>query len=61
MKKIYNKIFLENLDLLLDLLPEYIDMEYPKGIAKDRGQATVHITKFLLHVKNVQNLNEKSC
>lgn len=38
-------------DVLNDMaanLPEYIDEIYPKGIAKDRGDATVKITLFLL-------------
>ncbi len=33
---------------MYDTLPDYIDEKYPKGVAKDRGEATTKIVMFLL-------------
>ena len=39
---------------LQDLLPDFIDKEYPKGETKDRGKATVAITLYTIWLREIE-------
>lgn len=50
-----NKYSLEELQ---ELLPEFIEEEYPKGETKDRGKATVAIVLYCLWLRK-KEINSK--
>ena len=48
------------LQQLQDLLPEYVDEEYPKGETKDRGKATVMIVLYIQWLRKQELKDENS-
>jgi hypothetical protein len=42
-------------ECLRNLLPEFIDDSFPKGISKDRGMATVACTLFIIWLEKRNN------
>ena len=54
-----NKMKTYTLGELQNLLPEFIEEEYPKGETKDRGKATVAITLYTIWLRKRELKNEK--